>query len=465
MDAAPVRVRFDAKKWLCFALCAALGAAHAFGSSVFSAYFAGLGRSVQLLGFFLLGVWLCPKPLQINKASVFLSVCAVLLSLVFFLFSSNMVRFFSLPAALFCIFLALFSLSGQLSHASLSAQGVYESVCRSFCVPFRHLHVPAQAASALCGEKKRVRGLGVSVAICIPLVLTVIMLLASADDVFEGVFAQAFSLLARLQPGATLWNIIKTVSYTLLMFSALYALCQPKWPIKPVARPQNLPALPFVMPAALLNVVYVLFVYIQLRYLFGNAETAAMSGGYAQYARNGFFQLVLVTVINLLCILPALTLRGDLTALRWLCGLLTINTFIILFSALYRMRLYISVYGLTHLRLLTLWGIAMIAGALLLCLYKAVRPQRAVCPALLCLLLVGWLTFVYMNGDYMIASYNIAHLPPEVLDYDHLGRLSPDALPALRELDQQTLENLRDMIFSDIAGPVWYDAGLSWLIF
>ena len=35
--------------------------------------------------------------------------------------------------------------------------------------------------------------------------------------------------------------------------------------------------------------VYAVFCYIQVRYLFGGIETALLQGGYAQYARSGFF--------------------------------------------------------------------------------------------------------------------------------------------------------------------------------
>lgn len=458
------RVRLTGKQVFCLIACLALGAAHAWGSSLDSMAFAGLGRSVQLLGFFALGVMLCPRPLKIGKASVFLSVCAVLLSLVFFLFSSDMIRFMTLPIALTCIFLALFSLAGQMQHAALTVRGLAESFCRSFRVCFSYLNVPGRAAAAAMGKCRNVRGLGVGIVICIPLLICVILLLASADEVFKHIFAQLFSALEALRPGPLLWKLIKTAAYTLLMFSALYALNQKAKPVNIPSRPKDTPAIAFVLPEALLNVIYAVFVYIQLRYLFGNAETAAMSGGYAQYARSGFFQLVTVTIINLACILPAMTLRGDSTILRVLSGILAALTFVILLSALYRMQLYISVYGMTHLRILTLWGIVMIAGMLLLSIYKIVRPEKAVCPAIVCMLLVGWIVFAYANVDYLIAAYNVAHMPAELLDLDHLKNLSPDALAAVRRLDALVFESIRREMLSETYHPTLYDTGLAWLL-
>lgn len=50
----------------------------------------------------------------------------------------------------------------------------------------------------------------------------------------------------------------------------------------------------------LLCALYALFAAVQFIYLFGGREAVAMRGGYAQYARNGFFELVVICALNLL---------------------------------------------------------------------------------------------------------------------------------------------------------------------
>src|SRR5688572_31077318 len=80
--------------------------------------------------------------------------------------------------------------------------------------------------------------------------------------------------------------------------------------------------------------------------------------GYAEYARRGFFELVTVAAL----VLPLLLLAHWLLrhrparqqrAFNLLAGLLVVQLFVIVASALLRMSLYRQIYGETELRLYT----------------------------------------------------------------------------------------------------------------
>lgn len=108
----------------------------------------------------------------------------------------------------------------------------------------------------------------------------------------------------------------------------------------------------------LVCISYGLFIGLQSSYLF-----SAFAGirpeyfTYAQYARQGFFELCVIAVINVLLILGANTFSKTQNShnrvLRWINVTLSILTLLLIATAMSKMFLYISVYGLTVKRILT----------------------------------------------------------------------------------------------------------------
>ena len=188
----------------------------------------------------------------------------------------------------------------------------------------------------------------------------------------------------------------------------------------------------------MLNAVYALFSYIQFANLFGGAAHAAMAGGYAEYARSGFFQLVAVAGFNLLALSAAL--RASRGAwMRAMSALLIAATAVLLASAFWRMRLYIGAFGLTVLRALTLWGMLAIAAMLAVAAAALfVRKFRAGPAALACLIAL-WVGLNAVDLDALVVEYNVeAYLSGrlETLDADYLRGL-PGGDEALARLENR----------------------------
>jgi hypothetical protein len=103
------------------------------------------------------------------------------------------------------------------------------------------------------------------------------------------------------------------------------------------------------------------------------------------------------------------------------------------------MWLYISVYGLSLLRALTLWGMALAAISLAAALLRLFLPGFRFFPVFFAAGLSLWLVFSFINIDRRIADYNVdAWLSGRVeqIDTDYLTRLGPDTMPALRRLNR-----------------------------
>lgn len=340
--------------------------------------------------------------------------------------------------------MAVFSLGGRLERRWWEPRALTETIRLCFLAFFSHVGKPFRAAGTLIGsEKKALAGVGLGLVIAIPVLGVVLWLLSSADAVFGGLFLALGEQFSASLTG-TLWRILRTVVLGLLLFSALYFLPRPR-EAKSAAIPmrKETQSAPYITVLALLNAVYFVFSFIQIRFLFGGAETAAMQGGYAQYARSGFFQLVAVAVINLAVVLTTQTRLPKAAAVKALCALLLTNTAVILVSAAYRMGLYISVYGLSVLRLLTLWGMLVTAVCICAAVFKLFRPSFRFFRVFFAFALASWVLLSLLRPDALIANYNVdAYLDGRVaqVDVDYIAAMETNALPALEKLREAGMD-------------------------
>ena len=425
-------LRFTVKDWIFVAVAVLLAwlcmTAYSFNGMVEHGA-AGLGVAVFVTALLAAILLRLGRALRGDAFGAFCAVCALLLGWSCFLCSNPWLYFLSAFAALCAVILAAFSLSGQLRRAPATAGQFFEAIGLFFVSIFRYFPAPFQAlGTQLRGDRKRLYGVLIGLACAIPVLVIVLALLSSADAVFGGIFTSIADWLRETNLLRWLWWLVRLLFVALLFCSGLYYLTRPRVvepaPAAPGQPPQTRSATPFVTVLVLLNVVYAVFAVIQVVYLFGGAETAAMQGGYAQYARSGFFQLVGVAVINLVAVLlTALWLPqcapGPQRALRALSLLLGALTLVILASAVYRMGLYISVYGLSLLRLLTLWAMLVILAGLVAASVKTLRPSFLFFRVFFVFALATWVLLNLACPARLIAEYNVsAYLSGAVEQFD-----------------------------------------------
>lgn len=222
----------------------------------------------------------------------------------------------------------------------------------------------------------------------------------------------------------------------------------------------------WVVPVALLDLLFAAFVLVQVTVLFaGNDHILDPDGpSYAEYARGGFWQLLLVTLLTLIIIGTAArkaprSQRADRILIRVLLGALGTLTLVIVASATYRMNLYEHAYGYTRLRLLVgaceLWlGVVFLmvlaAGVRLCARWLAPAAAGSAAAALLALAL--------LNPDQFIADRNVDRWERTGrIDIGYLSRLSADAVPALDRLP----DSLRACALVDISADLAASPG-SW---
>lgn len=374
--------------------------------------------------------------LRPTKDGVFLTVSTVLLALAPAIFPDASLRMLDLMALSFLTPAAALALAGR-DFPAMSA-GVIPETFRLF-IPnlFRHIPVPFRS---LRRRGKSFNGLWVVVltlVVLLPVLMVILSLLSSADEIFRSVLGSAGdAIMDALTHADNLWLLLRVLIFALMLFSFLYSLSRPVKPGESVkADVAPLPTLAFVAGVSVLDIIYAVFAVIQIVFLFGGAETAVLNGGYARYARSGFFQLVAVSAINLTAAFICAVTGKRSRLLRVLVYILIALTGLILASALTRMCLYIGVYGMSLLRAGTLLIMAWLTLALVAAVFKTSKPEARIFPSLFALALAGLVIFNYVNIDARIADFNYrAYSSGQISDYDYdyllsLGPTNDTTLP------------------------------------
>lgn len=298
-----------------------------------------------------------------------------------------------------------------------------------------------------------------SVAITAGLLLVFGLLFASADRVFASYLPR---LSAELLPGQVVVGVMVAVLTAAL---AHLAVAPPSWselrpgPGRPARRGE------WLLPVLALDVLVLGFVLVQVGALVGGHDyVRATAGlGYAEYAREGFAQLVVATALTLAVVgvaarhAPRGTTRDGVVS-RVALGVLCVATLGVVASALRRMDLYMEAFGLTRLRLLVVVVEVVLAAVLVLVMVAGLRrgsegrPFRAAWlpRAVVVTVAAGMLGLVAVNPDALILRHNTTADLEVALDTDYLRGLSADAVPAADGLDEPLRSCVLDVLALDV---------------
>lgn len=387
-----------------------------------------------------------------KKFSVFITISLLLLGISTCFTDSYILIFFN-KLGIFCLFfyLMLHNLYEDKRWDLPKYLGAIINIsCSSICYIFR----PFTDFAAFNKNRKKTdekpEGKGkyilFGILIALPLLFIILLLLSSADAVFGNIMNHIFSFDIDFKDH--IWGI----SFLFLFaFFASYSIMsrisnhnlKEEMPNKRTAEPVI-----GITFTGMISFVYLIFCFIQIVYLFGGLGTLPDDYTYASYAREGFFQLVFVCLINLSLVLICMKRFRSNRLLKGILAFISLCTYIMIASSAYRMILYIQVYYLTFLRVFVLWALLviflLITGALIL-IYKESFPLVKYCLVIVTSL---YLVFSFSHPDYWIARYNLNHsLTVSEMqkshddgtyasisafkDHTYLSKLSMDAAPVI----------------------------------
>jgi hypothetical protein len=230
---------------------------------------------------------------------------------------------------------------------------------------------------------------------------------------------------------------------------------------RPIRR--SLGADELVVALGLVDLVFLAFVVVQLRYLFGGHALVQSRAHltYAQYARHGFFELAAVAVLVLPLLLgtDAVFRRSRPSherLFRRLAGVLLLLLAVVMASALQRMRLYEHEYGLTELRVYVT-GVILWLGAVFLWFgFTVLRGRRRFAVGALVAGFAATLALNVLNPDALIARVDVSRAH---VDVAYLAGLGDDAVPTLvarlDSLPPPLRERLRAALAARSPEPGW----------
>ncbi len=336
-----------------------------------------------------------------------------------------------------CVVFALGSAAMALAGGR-TVKALFASVWAPVIAPFRSPPWIARGLRRTSTDGSRIL---IASAVSVLLLLVFGGLFASADAEFRHVLGSILPPLKPQEVGRAIlcFIVVGVVACGVAFLSA----ARPKFDSIVPATAKLVRRAEWVLPLTVLNLLFAVFVFIQLTVLFGgdvNLQTA--SHAYLRgYAHNGFWQLLVVSLLTLTILLitsriaPRET-KNDRVLLRVLLGGLTAFSIVIVLAALKRVDTYEHLFGYTRLRVavagIELWFgllfvLILIAGITL----RAAWLPRVIVGSLVLSLLAGAIA----NPDLYVAQHNVdRYRDTGKLSIGYMQQMSPDALSAIQQL-------------------------------
>lgn len=385
---------------------------------------------------------------QIRQYGNVLIIFIFLLSSTFALFNNPILLFFNLLVVPLLVVVHTLLVTNKILNNWYNYRFLIDILYGIFHGAFAYVLKPIDILYKLINNKSNLakptalKKVFLGLIVSFPLLFIILNLLASADEVFNSLLIKLSFTFTNLNLNSLIIQIILIGIVTLLVFSYFWSLSINKK--RSMGNDTSIDNVtnnlldPVIVITVLLMIciVYTLFIFIQFTYLFGSSNhIIPMNLTYAQYARKGFFELVIITLINLII----LTININLTknkeskfnlTIKLFNTFLVICTTIILISAHFRMTLYEKAYGYTYLRLFTHAFMLYILTLLIITLIKVWYVKLSLLKFYIIISLTAYALINFANVDKIIANNNInRYHETGKIDVSYISNLSYDAIP------------------------------------
>lgn len=409
---------------------------------------------ILILAVLLLSFWGLIK--KLNNIAWLLIIPILLLSLTFFIYSNQVLKILNyliIPV----LIIMLSTLFTNLNKADWSDIRFIGDLVKRIAVPFRFIHMPfvtlfrmTESDSAKGNKNRIVTKVLIGTLISIPILAAILLLLSSADIVFKNIFVNI--------------PVVKIFKhFILIILISVYAICF-LWSLLKAFGERNksenkivnnkiqwklfLDPVILLTVLGLVNAVYTIFSFIQFAYLFGGKSFVLPSSlTYAEYARRGFAELVIVTVINFGILIFGITFvkkdnKKIFTTIKVFLTLLVIFTFILLVSAFYRMLVYEQAYGFTYLRIFVQAFMIMLFFLFIINIIYIWYSRLPIIKSYFIVSLAIYIIMNFANVDVIIAKNNVSrYFETGKIDIAYLNDLSYDAVPEMAKLYNYTVKS------------------------
>jgi Domain of unknown function (DUF4173) len=264
----------------------------------------------------------------------------------------------------------------------------------------------------------RVGGIARGLALGLPLLVIFGGLFAAADAVFENILSSAVPRL----PGEWWLDVLLVVGVAWAsagLLRDLLATREAERVVSPRAKAPRVGATELAVALAAVDLLFLAFVLVQVRFLFGGRELVEAQVGltYAEYARHGFFELVVVAVLVLPLVLAVdAVVKGTPRQVRLVRALsvsLIALVGVVMASALQRLWLYQQQFGLTELRVYATGVVLWLACVFVWLALTVLRGRRQFfATGAVALGFAATLALNALDPDALIARTNVTRPQP-----------------------------------------------------
>lgn len=234
----------------------------------------------------------------------------------------------------------------------------------------------------------------------------ILFLLSSADDYFNSFLSK---IMITIHINFNMWTIIKFFIFFIILFTIGINLFE----CKDLAMKENkikiIDKTIIITMLSVINFAFILFLVSEISKLCGNFLNIPNGYIYSSYAREGFFQLLFVTLIDFSIILYLIyktNLVKENRIIKILLLLLIIFQILLIFNSYYRMFLYIDKYKFTNLRLqviLFLFMELLLFGVIIKKILKSIKNDSLIFLIIIC---TTYILNLYICSDWFINIIN-----------------------------------------------------------
>lgn len=230
----------------------------------------------------------------------------------------------------------------------------------------------------------------------------ILVLLTSADAYFDKFLS---SIVTNINVNFNLWYVIKGIIYFVILFVIGINLFKNKEIALKESKMSRVNKTVVTTMLFIVNFVFVLFLISEISKLCGNFLKVPKGYIYSSYAREGFFQLLFVTLINFGIILYLIyktnLVKEDKKVKCLVLSLIAFSIFLI-FNSYYRMFLYIGRFGFTNLRLQVILFLFMEIILFGFIINKIIRGAKKDGIVFLIIMTIAYVINLYVCNDWFI---------------------------------------------------------------
>lgn len=409
--------------------------------------FNGFNFGFTIAGFALIAtglIYLSSKECKDKVFCVLLTIGALVLCCSYSVISDGTIKFLTFLYLVFVYATLFITISGNNNAQSGTYNYVLNTVQKSIYSVFDNFMLPFRSVkeSAKGGKSKNVLYLLIGLGISLPILCIILPLLTTSDLAFgnmiSNLFEDAFVLI-----GA----IILTVIITPFIFAFLFSMKK-----KDLAE-TNVKTIPDKVSKIILNtilsataVVYIAYLVSQLAYI-TKAFAFLLPDNYsaAEFARSGFFQMGVIAFINFVILFLCATLVKKTESKKIPASTKSLLIFLCLFTVFYistafvKMMKYISLYGLTRLRVLTSVFMLMLAVIFIIILLRLIFTRLKYIKAIILVCTITMISISVVDINTVIANYNYdSYKSGKIsnIDVEQIGSLGVSGLPVLVKLSE-----------------------------